>query len=182
MRSALANSAGSSSTSSADRKPANMRRRSGEYTFSAPTASATSCAPLVTASTAPWSAVEPPAQAFSTLMIGTPSIPIGRSATWPRMQSWPPFMPQPLLANQTPSRRRASSAASASAPATASAARLLMPRSGSRPNRSMPTPRMYAPVMVAPRLACARGGRSPRCTRLRAARILAAARRSCASP
>jgi hypothetical protein len=43
------------------------------------------------------SAVEPLAQAFSTLMIGIFPMPIVSSTTWPRIDSWPVTSPAAQL-------------------------------------------------------------------------------------
>src|SRR3989304_896001 len=55
--------------------------------------------PEPTSFQAPWKAVEPPAQAFSTFVIGGESSPAGRSATCPRMQCCQSLIPQPEFEN-----------------------------------------------------------------------------------
>ena len=60
-------------------------------------ATATSTSPAATASHAWCTAVEPEAQAFSTLTSGNPISPVPRTACWPRTDSWPWTTPAPLL-------------------------------------------------------------------------------------
>jgi len=76
-----------SSTSTAPAKAAKLRILSGWVSFSTPSASATSQNPAETIMQACESAVEPLAQAFSTLMIGIFPMPIVSSTTWPRIDS-----------------------------------------------------------------------------------------------
>ena len=61
--------------------------------FSAPRQRTTSWAPAATACQPRCRALAAEAQAFSTLKIGMPSIPSGRSTTWPRIISWPVTRP-----------------------------------------------------------------------------------------
>jgi hypothetical protein len=119
---------------------ANDRRLSSWYSFSRPTASATSYMPEATYSQAMWNAVEELAQAFSVLIIGMPPIPISRRTTWPRMHSWPVISPAAALPTTAASSFDLSMPAEPRAPSTASRVRSFMLRSRNFPNFVMPAP------------------------------------------
>jgi hypothetical protein len=105
--------------------------RSGPESFSAPTAIAFA---------AIWKAAGPDAQAFSVSTIGLPSRPVSRSATWPRIISWPASAPSAALAKQTKSTSSGVAPASSSAPATASPASERTLDRGNLPNGVMNAP------------------------------------------
>ena len=132
--------ASASLTSQALSKTENMRSRSRENIFSAPTASATSPSPDLTKFTARYIAVLPLAQAFSTFVTGMPEIPIARSATWPRIMCWPSMCPCEALPKKAAWSSPAPTPASASASSTAWRVIALMLVSISLPKGVMPTP------------------------------------------
>jgi hypothetical protein len=122
------------STSQPELKAAKVRALSGCESFSAPIASATSASPAAIAWRARWTAVDPEAQAFSTLAIGAPSRPVSWRATWPRIACWSFSAPSAVLAKNTASTCAGAAPASASAPAAASAASDRSGQSGNLPN------------------------------------------------
>ena len=102
---------------------AKLRILSGWVSFSDPMARAMSTAPEATAMWARKKALDAEAQAFSTLTIGTPSSPVCRRATWPRIISWPVRIPATALEKKAISMSPGVAWASRSASASASSAR-----------------------------------------------------------
>ena len=122
--------------------------------FSEPTARATSTEPEPTAMHARWNAVDAEAHAFSTLTMGMPSRPVWRSATCPRIISWPWSTPAVALEKNTICTASGPIPASRSASPTASSASDRMVESGNFPNCVIAAPAMRASGM----------GRAPRVT------------------
>src|SRR5262245_19455641 len=87
------------------------------------------------------------AQALSTLTIGLPRSPVGSSATWPRMVSWPVIKPLTALPKKIIPTSSGGMRASSSACWTASVASDRTPRSGKRPNDVIPVPATTAWLM-----------------------------------
>src|SRR5262245_6934451 len=135
------------SRSMADAKARKVTVLSSCVSFSAPTASATSTAPARTAMIAMWAADEIDAHALSTLTIGLPRSPVGSSATWPRMVSWPVIKPLTALPKKIIPTSCGGMRASSSACWTASVARDRTLRSGKRPNGVIPVPATTAWLM-----------------------------------
>jgi len=93
-------------------------------------------------------AVEPPAHAFSTLVMGMPARPLADNATWPRMQCWKEEIPHDELENHAASMSARDSPQSLSARSRASPVSALMPVSRYLPNLIIPTPTMYTSSLM----------------------------------
>src|SRR4051794_21340914 len=137
----------SSSTSSAEATARTDRRRSSWVIFSAPTTSTRSYWPEATAVTARCRAVDPVAQAFSTLTTGIPWIPMLRRATCPRTISWPVIRPAIAFPQNAAWTSAAATPASASADSTDSRTRARSGVASAFPNRVIPVPISAASTM-----------------------------------
>ena len=96
--------------------------------------------PAATPCQARWNALDAEAHAFSTLKTGTRRMPTSRSATCPRIISWPASSPAMALPKYATWTRSSGSPASVAASRTAAPARSLSVWSGRLPNGVMPTP------------------------------------------
>ncbi len=129
---------------------AKERCLSSWVSFSEPTARATSTAPDPTAMQARWNAVDADAQAFSTLTMGMPSRPVWRSATCPRIISWPWRMPAVAFEKKAICTASGPIPASRSASPTASSARERIVQSGNFPKRVIAAPAIRTSATASP--------------------------------